>query len=227
MTATSPTAAELIQRHQGLVRTIAATVHRSLSSRVDFDDIVAYGQVGLAEAAREFKPSRGIQFSTYAYHRVRGAMYDGASKLGWYSRAQVRRMRFQQAAEQALRDQREASESKETDPVERACIAVGGLVVVGLALDAGFDEGWANEVEDGSARSGETEAAWADTRSLIHAAVTRLPEDQRQLIQDVYFRGRTLTESAVHAGRDKFWASRTHGKALAALARILRQESES
>lgn len=227
MTVAAPTPTDLIQRHQGLVRTIAATVLRSISARVDFEDLVAYGQVGLAEAAREFQPTRGVQFSTYAYHRVRGAMYDGASKLGWYSRAHVRRLRFQQSAEQALRDQREAATAEAAEPVEQACNTVGGLVVVGLALDAGCDAGWADRLEDANARPGDADAAWADTRALVRNAIAQLPDDQRELVEAVYFNGLTLTEAAVRAGRNKFWASRTHGKALNTLARLLREESEA
>jgi DNA-directed RNA polymerase specialized sigma subunit len=37
--------------------------------------------VGLAEAARQFDPSRGGQFTTYAYYRIRGAILDGLETI--------------------------------------------------------------------------------------------------------------------------------------------------
>lgn len=72
---------------QGLVKTLAWKMHRQLPSHVELDDLVGYGQLGLAQAAQEFDPERGGQFSTYAYHRVRGAILDGLSQMSWFSRA--------------------------------------------------------------------------------------------------------------------------------------------
>ncbi|MGV2335702.1 MAG UNVERIFIED_CONTAM: hypothetical protein LVR18_16830 [Planctomycetaceae bacterium] len=63
----------MINGCQGLVRTIAWRVHQRLPKTVDLDDLIGYGQVGLAEAARDFDETKGSQFVTYAWYRVRGA----------------------------------------------------------------------------------------------------------------------------------------------------------
>ena len=81
----SPNQQQLIESQQGLVRSLAAGVRRRLPPSVDMDELIAYGQVGLAEAARDFDPGRGIQFSTFAYYRVRGAIYDALSKISWFA----------------------------------------------------------------------------------------------------------------------------------------------
>src|SRR5439155_9969586 len=47
---------------------------------------IGYGQLGLAQAAQEFDPERGIQFSTFAYYRIRGAILDGANQMNWLRR---------------------------------------------------------------------------------------------------------------------------------------------
>ncbi len=67
---------ELISSHQGLVKSIALKITESLPTQFELDDLIGYGQVGLAEAAQEFDPARGVRFATYAYYRVRGAIYD-------------------------------------------------------------------------------------------------------------------------------------------------------
>ncbi len=56
MTTSSDNVEQLIEENQGLVRSLAATIHRKLPPYVELDDLIAYGQVGLAEAARDFDP---------------------------------------------------------------------------------------------------------------------------------------------------------------------------
>ena len=37
---------------------------------IEFDELVALGNAGLAEAASRFDPDRGASFSTFAWYRV-------------------------------------------------------------------------------------------------------------------------------------------------------------
>jgi len=57
--------AKLIGEAQGLVRSIAMRVHRSLPIPMELDDLIAYGQLGLAEAAQKFDPDSGVRFTTF------------------------------------------------------------------------------------------------------------------------------------------------------------------
>ncbi len=97
----------LIADGQALVRSLALRVYRNVPVRVELDDLIAYGEVGLAEAARDFKAERGNQFSTYAYYRIRGAIYDGLAKMTWTSRARYRKMRYESMANDVLESERE------------------------------------------------------------------------------------------------------------------------
>jgi RNA polymerase sigma factor for flagellar operon FliA len=60
-----------------LVGAIARAVSRRLPSTVEIDELVNDGVVGLIAALRRFDSTRGVGFSTYAGHRIRGAMLDG------------------------------------------------------------------------------------------------------------------------------------------------------
>ena len=48
-----------------------------------FEDMVGYGAVGLLEAGQRYRPGQ-VGFSTFAYHRIRGAILDGRRKARWY-----------------------------------------------------------------------------------------------------------------------------------------------
>jgi RNA polymerase sigma factor for flagellar operon FliA len=107
----TPSPQTRIEECQGLVRSLASRIHRKLPPHVDLEDLVAYGQVGLAEAARDFDPSRGSRFSTFAYYRIRGAIYDGLVKMAWFSRAEYGRRREEQIAGKVLSGEAQDEES--------------------------------------------------------------------------------------------------------------------
>ena len=92
----------LILSCQGLVKAIAVRVHNSAPKSVELDDLIGYGEVGLAEAARDFDPDRGVQFSTFAHYRIRGAIYDGLAKMTWPSRAALNRFIFHRRTAELL-----------------------------------------------------------------------------------------------------------------------------
>ena len=227
MNTTLKTSAELIEESQGLVRSLAVKIHRKLPSQVEVDDLIAYGQIGLAEAARSFDPSEGAQFSTFAYYRIRGAIYDGLSKMTWMNRSQYNRMRCEQMATEALRANVEqgTSTSEETslsDDVRWFKGLSSALAVVHLATTECDDSGESSALED---RDMPTPAVVATTReraTILRKLVDALPTEAAKLIRAAYFDGMTLQEAGQQLGVSKSWASRLHSRALEQLARSLK-----
>jgi RNA polymerase sigma factor FliA len=78
---------QLVEKHLSLVQAIARKVKKTLNASIELDDLVGYGAKGLVEAAERFDARHGVAFTTFAYYRIRGAMYDGLRVMGWYSRA--------------------------------------------------------------------------------------------------------------------------------------------
>src|SRR5207244_2129639 len=67
---------ELILGHLSLVRHIIGRLAAKLPHGTDLENLEAAGTLGLVEAANRYEPERGIQFNTFAYTRIRGAIYD-------------------------------------------------------------------------------------------------------------------------------------------------------
>jgi RNA polymerase sigma factor for flagellar operon FliA len=44
--------------------------------RIPFEDLTSAGMIGVMKAAKSFDPSRGVKFTTYAQHRIRGSILD-------------------------------------------------------------------------------------------------------------------------------------------------------
>ncbi len=89
-----PSHNELVEQHAPLVKRIACHLHGRLPPSVQLEDLVQAGVVGLLEAARNYDPSQGASFSTYAGIRIRGAMLDEIRRTDWTPRSVHRKVRM-------------------------------------------------------------------------------------------------------------------------------------
>jgi len=81
----------LIERHLHVVQIVAKEFYVRLHGHVDLDTLMSDGYLGLLAAAGRFSASKGVRFSTYAKHRVRGAMLDARRDRDWVPRLQRER----------------------------------------------------------------------------------------------------------------------------------------
>ncbi len=84
---------ELVTRHAPLVKRIAYHLMSRLPPSVQADDLIQAGMIGLLEAARNYDPSQGASFETYAGIRIRGAMLDEIRRTDWTPRSVHRKAR--------------------------------------------------------------------------------------------------------------------------------------
>ncbi len=217
---------QLIDECQGLVRSLSTKIWKTLPKHLDLDDLISYGQVGLAEAARDFDGNRGGQFTTFAYYRIRGAIYDGLSKMSWVNRSHYKRIKCRQMADNLLRLENEgaaATGPELEDGLRWLTNVTSTLAVVYLStLSGGGEDGEPLEIADGDSPSPQAVAIDRETHAKMHQLIDELPPEARSLIRATYFEGLTLTEAGQRLGIGKAWASRLHAKALQRLARSLR-----
>ena len=67
---------QLIMDHLGYVNHILAKLLNQLPRGVDAENLESAGALGLIEAASQFDPSRNVEFKTFSYQRIRGAILD-------------------------------------------------------------------------------------------------------------------------------------------------------
>lgn len=226
MTAAAKNSGQLIEECQGLVRSLALKIQRGLPRHIELDDLISYGQVGLAEAARDFDPGRGGQFTTFAYYRIRGSIYDGVSKMSWVNRAQYNRLKYQQMADDAMRLANEAAGEASGNAADAGLgwlkDITGALAIVYLSTHKAGEESESLEVEDRDTAAPDAAIIQDETNRKLHELIETLPADSRDLVKACYFEGLNLTEAGQRLGIGKAWASRLHGRALERLARGLR-----
>jgi RNA polymerase sigma factor for flagellar operon FliA len=220
---------ELISECQGLVRSLAWQIHSRLGKSSDVDDLIAYGQVGLAEAARDFDPQRGGKFSTFAYYRIRGAIYDGMSKMSWFSRAQYRKIRQAQRANEVMNVEAEETVDSPggqlSGDVQWLKRLAGNLAVSYLVGEGREGESEDIPLVDPSTPTPQSIAMTRELHQVLRQLIDALPVDSANLIRAAYFEGLTLQEAGERLGVSKAWASRLHARALERLARALRQRN--
>jgi RNA polymerase sigma factor for flagellar operon FliA len=216
----------LVMQHQDYVRSLARGIARKLPRHVDFEELVSLGQVGLISAARQFEPGRGVAFATFAYYRIRGAIFDGLRQLTGLPpsvRRQVARLGGENEVAEMTAETSEASDDPEflAKQFETAIGRLGAVFLVSSA--AGEDEA---ALEPADERSAADEAEDRETAALVRKALERLSDDQRELIRMLYFEQRSMTEVAQLMKKNKSTISRRHAEAIDVLRSILSPEQK-
>jgi RNA polymerase sigma factor FliA len=214
---------ELVEKHLPLVQGIARKVKRTLGAAIDVEDLVGYGCKGLVEAAERFDGRAGVAFTTFAYYRIRGAMYDGIRAMGWYSRADYARYRAEERANQYLQtqaDQEGAARAQNPEAAGTAKSDAGETLANVAEVLSGIATIHITSIEAASRVADESlpaPDAAVDTVRLsrrVREALTTLPEKERQLMQLYYFADKNLEEAGAELGLSKSWACRLHARAV-------------
>ena len=182
-----------------------------LPPSVDKDDVFGAAELGLVEAARAFDPSRGVLFKTFAFYRIRGAVYDALRKMAWFSKSQYQQYKFERAANEYLGDY--ASSAPPTGNAEEEVEElqnVGASIVscYMLSLDQLRIE------VAGSTEASDEQFLKAETRQSIRACLATLPEKNRQVMELYYSQDLNMEEIGKKLGLSKSRICRIHSKSL-------------
>lgn len=217
----------LIEQHRSFVQALAMEIFQSLVVSVDLSELVAYGYVGLVEAAGRYDPRRGVSFTTFAYYRIKGAIYDGLREMGFRSRSAYMRLRFvagsndllQTAADDELADVAGSAQSID-DEIDLLQLTIDALIPVFL-LSLDSTDQILPPVAPGPSAATITEQK--ELGKMLRAIVAELPEEYRRVMEEVYFKDQSMTEVAAKLGVTRSWISRLHSRAIKHLRESMQQ----
>jgi RNA polymerase sigma factor FliA len=213
-----------IEEYRPLVMKIARQVHHEFTITSPLEDLVANGFKGLVEARSRFDPTRGVQFNTFAYYRIRGAVLDGIREMAYLSRRAHQKRKAAEAASQVLEDlgsglDQSPAERSKVDAARAIDEAVQKLTATFMLAAVGRDPTQPEPtVLDG--------IIGREVAEEIRDAVEELPDRERALVRGFYFEGKQFDEVAKTLGISKSWASRLHGKALVLLREALSPDDD-
>ncbi len=217
---------QLVEQHLHLVHAIAAKLRGRLCKTMEPGDLVGYGTQGLVEAAKKYDPKHGVAFGTFAYYRIRGAMFDGMRTMAWYSRSDYARFRAEERENEYLRNaaDRDGAERAARTPaaadkgelLEDIADLLGGVAAVHIASIQAADD-----LADDRFQAADDLAASAEERARVRQALDTLPKKERQLMELYYFADMSLDSAGAKLGLSKSWASRLHARAIGLLREAL------
>lgn len=213
----------LVKQYFPYATSIANRVSKSLNGAVDYDDILCYARLGLLEAAQRYDAAYQVDFRTFAYYRIKGAIFDGLRKSGWIPRSLYSKIKSEEAANDHLQymSHREAHDEQkkrsDADPATTTVNSLASIYVISLDANEELD------VADENAVDMEERATLQQVRNHMRTAISQLPTKEKQLIMMYYFQNRTLEEAGQRLKLSKSWTSRLHARALEMLMKNIRE----
>lgn len=213
---------QLVERYRPYVYSIAKQVSHSFPVKIDFEELVAYGMLGLLEAAERYDPRRKVSFVTFSYYRIKGAIFDGLRQMGILTRspneAWVRRESvLNDLVQTASDDEVENSSGTVEDEIQSVERFVDSLIPAYLLS---LSEENAPDVAD-TRELPNVGVEFRETIKVVRATVRELPDKEREIIESLYFKHLSTTELAKKMGVNKSWVSRLHAKAVTRLRQRL------
>jgi RNA polymerase sigma factor for flagellar operon FliA len=163
---------------------------------------------------------------TFAYYRIRGAVYDGLRSMGWISRSHYAKLRYEERANNYLTsiNERYASNSEQhslQDEVAQISEVISGLASIFItSIDA--NEQLQLQSEDRGSNP-QQEIELHEAKRILKQALEKLPEQERNLLNYYYYQDMTLEQAGQELGLSKSWASRLHSRAIQKLNKLVQE----
>src|SRR5579884_1696066 len=222
---------ELVLEHLPLVKAIAIRVHENLPVHVDLDDLVHAGILGLFDATEKYNPEKQVAFSSYAKHRIKGAILDSLRQLDWASRDLRRRHKQVESVtrELAATLQRNPTEAEVAEKLgvdaNRWHHMMLDLRNVGLvsasARATDNDDLPAPEFPSNPETQPDNMCAREQMRTVIATAMKALPERYQKVVFLYYTNEMTMKEIGSVLGINESRVSQIHKSALEKMAAVL------
>jgi RNA polymerase sigma factor for flagellar operon FliA len=214
----------LVVQHAPLVKRIAYHLAGRLPKSVQPADLIQAGMIGLIEAARNYDPSQGASFETYAGIRIRGAMLDEVRRGDWTPRSVHRKAR--EMAQAICRiENAKGAEAKDSEIAQALGLPlaeyhqmlqdIAGQRILSFE-DVALDE---EALADGSeAAQGPVDGLEDEERRAAMAeAIAALPERERLVLSLYYDDELNLREIGAALGVTESRVCQIHSQALVRL----------
>jgi RNA polymerase sigma factor FliA len=223
----------VVLEHLPLVRAIAVRVHENLPVHVDLDDLVHAGIMGLFDAATKYDPDKNVAFSSYAKHRIKGAILDSLRQLDWASRDLRRRHKQVEAVTRDLAStlQRNPTEDEvaqkmgvEVDRWRQMMIDLRNVGLISASTRTHESEDLpAPDFPTSPDTHPDSICAREELRELLRVALHTLPERYQRVVLLYYANELTMKEIGSMLGINESRVSQIHKAALEKMANALGQ----
>jgi RNA polymerase sigma factor FliA len=225
-----------VDKYIPLVKNVVARLAMTLPPHVDGEDLYSAGLAGLLNAIRQYNPSAGTSFETYARLRIRGAVFDELRRMDWVPRSVHTKARKLQTVMQQLEQQKGRAPTElemakalklsleeynewleETRPATFIC------------LDAAFSSEFDDTINQHDSLADPRQEDPLDgtfrreLARLIGDRLKHLPEMQRKVLALYYFEDMRLREIAEAFGLTESRICQIHAQAIHSIRSYLQR----
>jgi RNA polymerase sigma factor for flagellar operon FliA len=212
----------LVTEHAPLVKRIVYHMMGRLPATVSVDDLIQAGLIGLLEASRNYDPSQGASFETYAGIRIRGAVLDEVRKNDWAPRSVYKKARTISEAVRKI-ENREGRDARDLEVAEELGVSIdeynqmlqdaSGQRLTSFDEVTGQDEAMIDTVA-GNASEPFDGVQTSDFRKALAASIAGLPERERLVMALYYDEELNLREIGEVLGVTESRVSQIHSQAI-------------
>jgi RNA polymerase sigma factor for flagellar operon FliA len=218
---------ELVMRELPQVYYVAARIRERLPKQVEMEDLVQAGVMGLLDACRNYDSEKDAQFSTFAKHRIRGAILDNLRQMDWGSRTLRRKGREiaasaakleSQLGRHALEEEIAADLKMGVDELQSALAQLDGLSLVGQRANVTGDSDETFDLIESAPSVGKDNpfelCLEGEMKAQLAAAVSRMSEREQLILSLYYYEELTMKEVAEVVGIAVSRVSQIHAAAM-------------
>jgi len=212
----------LVEKYISYAEALARSLASQIPMRMEIEEIVSLAHMGLLEAAQKFDASRRVSFKTFAYYRIRGAVYDGMRASGPLSREQLIKYRFQRNMDSYLQQQSDAqissSSARQIPDLNQLKDLVSTMTSVYLlSMDSTLEH---REIASEAGHSPFDAVEKSEAITWLRTTISSLPEQEQTIIRKYYYENKTLDEIGQDMNLSKSWVCRIHARIVKKLQQI-------
>ena len=213
---------QLIEEYIYLVKIVAGRMYNFYGTKVEYDDLIGFGVIGLIDSIDRFDMNKNIKFETYAQIRIRGTIIDNIRKLDWVPRSLRKKSKDIQNAMAKLENQLERSPTNQ-EISDYLNISLEELESI-LADISNFNMASLEELLDNKGEyyintdiSEDLPEAIYQTKELkqiLASIIDELPENERKVISLYYYEELTYKEIGYIMELSESRISQIHSKSI-------------
>lgn len=205
---------ELIESHLGYAHALAAQLAGSFPTSITRTDLKGAAEFGLVQAAHSYDPSKRVSFATFAYYRIRGAIFDEVR--GAWQASHLKSPGLYSSLKESTAREHLAGPSRVDS---KDSVSLRGSRLISLE-NAVVQQPFVTTESPADAILREEES------ETIREAIERLPKRHQFVLWAHYYEDRSLADISLQLNLSKSWVSRLHSQALVMIRKILMGQGE-
>ncbi|MBS6062365.1 sigma-70 family RNA polymerase sigma factor [Criibacterium bergeronii] len=192
----------IISKYVNLVKIVSGKLFSYYAQKIEYDDLMGYGVIGLIDAIDKYDYKKQIKFETYASFRIRGSIIDHVRNQDWIPRSVRQKSKAVNMAFQKLENElgREATDEElanylgiEVEEIDKLLAQTSFYNVV--SIEEEFADNYKLQLMDEKKENSPQESLeYKDTLNDLTKAIDKLKPKEKTIINLYYYENLTYKE---------------------------------